>query len=871
MATNADDIMLGRLDRLLSKTNIEKKMWVNRDFIFGDYFTNNQEFRKKVLDFYSQGDRRDDLFNKLARLDNYSTDEYYFKTHENAFEAYKELEGLDTAGMQKKVVKKLKSIGYTEKDLRHHVELLQEGADYINWQGSRDFIDYDLNLYNSANNVQQQVQTASNTQSTGRQRRRGNKKRTTSNAFEDDLDVAIESRNTPWRYTRGENFWDKKHNRHYVYDGIYNGYGGRYVLYDREGNASVVDEETMNSFSKYKGKNPLDLDRQVDYNIALDDYEHFRKQDKIKYKNPDAYYTQLKNIMDKIDNYETEIGKPYKNFKGNKNYHKSREYVSDEVKAHFDKKNANQQQQTREQAQRQAEQQAQQQQTQQQTRQTQQAQQQAQEQQAQQRKNINQDDPASWTDDDIKLMADGDPDAANHLMKEREKARQQQQTRQTQQAQQTRQTQNNQNGTRINRKAAAWTDEEIANMADGDPDVYNELIKKRETARAQIKQREEEVKIKKERKRELKEDRKRRRQEQINSRKKNNINEKEYSSMWENLLNEQEQQKNVDDLFFGNGNTGGGSSYSYDIPDDETVVKTVEDWLESNFNNRDYTVNGNSSASDIDFWASWTDDDILQISEDLVGDYDDDTISKIMDKMIEFREFSINHKNTNTNTNTNTNSGGGGSSANSGSGGANSGNGGSSGSGGSSNSTGGSSSSTKTHLYKRNGKMRQLSHGSSKYSANTKFKVNTNSGHLPRTSNKAVKTIGTMSALNTVFNVAGAVSDYKNARREGKGVVGATLKAGAEFALGEMLGLKGQLALFAVRAIPSAAIAGADMLYKESRRMNSAANQGVFGNAQFQDTQQLATMRQSGMEMAKMANYNLQQTLMGNEATYFHR
>ena len=61
------------------------------------------------------------------------------------------------------------------------------------------------------------------------------------------------------------------------------------------------------------------------------------------------------------------------------------------------------------------------------------------------------------------------------------------------------------------------------------------------------------------------------------------------------------------------------------------------------------------------------------------------------------------------------------------------------------------------------------------------------------------------------------------------------------------------------------------MFYKESRRMNSAANQGVFGNAQFQDTQQLATMRQSGMEMAKMANYNLQQTLMGNEATYFHR
>jgi hypothetical protein len=656
-----------------------------------------------------------------------------------------------------------------------------------------------------------------------------------------------------------------------VYDGIYNGYGGRYVLYDREGNAAVVDEETMNSFSKYKGKNPLDLDRQVDYNIALDNYEHLRKQDKIKYKDPDAYYTQLKNIMDKIDNYETEIGKPYKNFRGNEKYHKSREYVSDEVKAHFDKKNVNQQQQAR----------------------------------------------------------------------------------------QTQQTQNNQNRTRINRKASEWTDEDIAHMADGDPDVYNELIKKRETARAQIKQREEEVRMKKERKRELKEDRKRRRQEQINSRKKNNINEKEYSSMWENLLNERDAATNneeaINNLFNINSNNT-GTSYSYNIPD--INQKEVDSFIERVFGSKDFDLR-KASQNDINYWSNFTAqdikdififpsdfsnqdtldeisrriDDIAEVSEaykltdkfmennfgskdfDITQDKDPSAWADLTDEDLEYAYESLlpddnksaremilerlktirddaqnlvnnqtsnfnsgaNFNQTSSNTNTNTNSGGGSSSASGGgsssaSGGGSSGSGGaSSGSGGSSNSTGGSSSSTKTHLYKRNGKMRQLSNGSSKYSANTKFKVNTNSGHLPRTSNKAVKTIGTMSALNTVFNVAGAVSDYKNARREGKGVVGATLKAGAEFALGEMLGLKGQLALFAVRAIPSAAIAGADMLYKESRRMNSAANQGLFGNAQFQDTQQLATMRQSGMEMAKMANYNLQQTLMGNEATYFHR
>jgi hypothetical protein len=124
---------------------------------------------------------------------------------------------------------------------------------------------------------------------------------------------------------------------------------------------------------------------------------------------------------------------------------------------------------------------------------------------------------------------------------------------------------------------------------------------------------------------------------------------------------------------------------------------------------------------------------------------------------------------------------------------------------------------------------------------------------------------------NAAFSVIGAVSTYKSARREGHGVVSSTVRAGLDFAQGELLGFWGNLGVGLVKTIPSVAIAGTEMLYKESRRMNSAANAQVFGGAQFADNQQLATMRQSGMEMAKMANYNLQQTLMGNEATYLHR
>ena len=130
--------------------------------------------------------------------------------------------------------------------------------------------------------------------------------------------------------------------------------------------------------------------------------------------------------------------------------------------------------------------------------------------------------------------------------------------------------------------------------------------------------------------------------------------------------------------------------------------------------------------------------------------------------------------------------------------------------------------------------------------------------------------IGKPGAIMTGLNIIGAVGDYKDARRKGHGVVSSAARAGVQFAVGEALGLWA-IPVMAAKEVPGLVMKGAETLYKENRRMNSAANFQAFGDVQFQDTQQLATMRQSGMEMAKMAQYNLQQTLMGNEATYLHR
>ena len=123
---------------------------------------------------------------------------------------------------------------------------------------------------------------------------------------------------------------------------------------------------------------------------------------------------------------------------------------------------------------------------------------------------------------------------------------------------------------------------------------------------------------------------------------------------------------------------------------------------------------------------------------------------------------------------------------------------------------------------------------------------------------------------NFGLNMAFAVSDYKDARDSGKGVVSSAVKAGALFAAGEVL----QGAMFPVMlagAIPKMAVGAIETTQKMTRQMNNMQRIQTFGESYFQDTQQLATMRQAGMELAKMSQYNLQQSIMGNEAQYMHK
>lgn len=151
--------------------------------------------------------------------------------------------------------------------------------------------------------------------------------------------------------------------------------------------------------------------------------------------------------------------------------------------------------------------------------------------------------------------------------------------------------------------------------------------------------------------------------------------------------------------------------------------------------------------------------------------------------------------------------------------------------------------------------------------------IHVNNHQIEEASEKAIKKNLKKSTFKNLGHLGNAVFtavDYKSSREAGNGVVKSVAKAGAEFAKGELLG-GWYLVAMGAKAMPTLAVNTVEGINTMSRSMNSMQKRQVFGDAQFMDTQQLATMRQSGMELAKMSQYNLQQAMMGNEAEHMHR
>ena len=706
---------------------------------------------------------------------------------------------------------------------------------------------------------------------------------------------------------KGTSFWDKKRNQQLVYDGADNIHGG-HNFYTREGTLLNVPDSDVGGLTQYKGKNKLDHKTLEEYSNAMMDLEYM--DDKLKYTDPDKYYSNVKKKIEQIDAYEKKIGSGYKNFKGNKDYHRRRGWMADDVNKHFGSEviSKNPLNQTT-------------------------------------ARNTTTVTATATTAANNASNTTKNTTAASNNRRNNNERRRQDRTRNSSQENINRR--NNQRrkeivkntNTTVNKNTArnvindnvnavdetlenivnkpidsmstgnkryiknqqtkAWRKEmskpknvtfsHYDNMVDSisgvheyaksipkpvfplDPNTPMEEVQKQIEQYNKWHNAQMDSKNLKFLGRDLKQidDQYKRAQanidETIANQKKNEAIEKEYQQWKQKQKVDSDHAEAIEmNKQYDMQSEAYEMNRQYDMETEAYKINEQYDLDRQQYPDRVHDINKAwDEAIDEDvaremarqrqleeelpdiFKNNSNNQNVIPNNDDVINiDPDDfevidagDAPEEIVGGNLEINNNNMNSNNPPPNT---------------------------------PKDRGPKMDDTPKNemvVYNQNNKV-----GNSKLNVDDvdddiiegTFRVLDDAPEPPKMPSKA-------SVLGTAGAVIGAISDYKDARRKGHGVISSGLRAAGSFVLGEMLGWKGQLALMAVKAIPGAVVKGADMLYKENRRMNSAANQQVFGGSQFQDTQQLATMRQSGMEMAKMSQYNLQQTLMGNEATYLHR
>ena len=121
-------------------------------------------------------------------------------------------------------------------------------------------------------------------------------------------------------------------------------------------------------------------------------------------------------------------------------------------------------------------------------------------------------------------------------------------------------------------------------------------------------------------------------------------------------------------------------------------------------------------------------------------------------------------------------------------------------------------------------------------------------------------------SLNDMLAVGFGVSEYRDSRREGNGVVSSLTGAAGDIVLSGALGFKGYLALTALPGLGGAAIDAYDAVSSYGRGLQRQGRNVPFQNATFLDSQQTYTMRQAGMNLARQGKYAAQAAMLGNEA-----
>lgn len=131
--------------------------------------------------------------------------------------------------------------------------------------------------------------------------------------------------------------------------------------------------------------------------------------------------------------------------------------------------------------------------------------------------------------------------------------------------------------------------------------------------------------------------------------------------------------------------------------------------------------------------------------------------------------------------------------------------------------------------------------------------------------------VGVGAMVNGGMGVYFGYDGYNSAREQGNGVVSSLASAVGEAALPMLMGGWAYAGYLAATELPGAAVSAVESYNQYGRSLAKQNRQTPFMNAKFNETQQTFTMRQAGMALAQKSKYNLQQTMLGNEAQYMHR
>lgn len=115
------------------------------------------------------------------------------------------------------------------------------------------------------------------------------------------------------------------------------------------------------------------------------------------------------------------------------------------------------------------------------------------------------------------------------------------------------------------------------------------------------------------------------------------------------------------------------------------------------------------------------------------------------------------------------------------------------------------------------------------------------------------------------------IHDYNSYKDEGRSTLGAIAGTTVDNMLIPLLGWTPYLGYEMIKASGNLVGAGLEIGAQARSFNQSIRNEAPFKTRTFVDGQQIYTMRQAGMALAKQAKYKQVATMMGNEAKYMHR